>query len=74
MTTIEPMARTKPPATPELPEKIIAIRCTATYRKRVEQAAKKEFRDSSGLIALALAEYFEKHGYEPLPPRLGEPE
>jgi hypothetical protein len=56
------------------PDKIIALRCTAAYRKRVEQAAKKEFRDSSGMLALALQEYFEKRGYDPLPPRLGEPE
>jgi hypothetical protein len=54
------------------PDKIIAIRCTAEYRRRVDQAAKKEFRDSSGLIALALQEYFEKRGYEPLPSRLGD--
>jgi hypothetical protein len=62
------------PASPGGPDKIMAIRCTAEYRRRVEQAAKREFRDSSGLVDLALNEYFEKRGYEPLPPRLGDTE
>jgi hypothetical protein len=65
-------AKPPEPHMPSAPDKIIAIRCTAEYRKRVDQAAKKEFRDSSGLIALALQEYFEKRGYEPLPSRLGD--
>jgi hypothetical protein len=68
------MPRKPEKSAPEAPDKIIALRCTASYRKRVEQAAKKEFRDSSGLIALALQKYFDEQGYESLPPRLGEPE
>jgi hypothetical protein len=66
-----PKKPSKKSTAPGVPDKMMAIRCTAEYRRRVELAAKKEFRDSSGLVDLALNEYFQKRGYDPLPPRLG---